>query len=144
MSTVSFAGVSRVNGELKFRGANDANRINQLRKLGDTDVELRFLEREMTKQEAAQKLLDMDFAQGRADVQALLTAVASKTSAPKQSRTVKVKGAKIARSEPKLSIEEANKLVLATMRELTPAEALELKVTRAVKPRRSRKVKELV
>lgn len=144
MSTVSFAGVSRVNGELKFRGANDANRINQLRKLGDTDVELRFLEREMTKQEAAQKLLDMDFAQGRADVQALLTAVASKTSTPKPSRTVKVKGAKIARSEPKLSIEEANKLVLATMRELTPAEALELKVTRAVKPRRSRKVKELV
>ena len=34
---ISFAGVSRVNGVLKFRGAQTPNRITQLRKLGDTE-----------------------------------------------------------------------------------------------------------
>jgi hypothetical protein len=93
---ICFAGVSRVAGVLKFRGANDVKRIDQLRKLGDTDVELRFLEKEMTKSEAAKKLLAMDFANGRADIEALLVSVANDDNpftapkAPKKAKTVKV------------------------------------------------------
>ena len=34
---ISFAGVSRVNGVLKFRGAQSVARITQLQKLGDTE-----------------------------------------------------------------------------------------------------------
>jgi hypothetical protein len=87
-----FAGVSRVNGVLKFRGAQNVNRINQLRKLGDTDVEMRFLQKEMTKSQAAKELLAMDFANGRADIEALLVKVASDDNPfKKTARVVKVK-----------------------------------------------------
>ena len=57
MSTVQFAGFSRLNGELKFRTANDTKRINQLRKLGDTDVVILQLPSDMSKNEAAQYVL---------------------------------------------------------------------------------------
>ena len=89
---ISFAGVSRVNGVLKFRGAQSAARITQLRKLGDTDVEMRFLNTEMTKSEAAKRLIATDFAQGRADVLALLVSVANDDNPfrAKKARTVTV------------------------------------------------------
>jgi hypothetical protein len=74
---ISFAGVSRVAGVLKFRGAQNVNRITQLQKLGDTDVEMRFLGKEMTKSQAAKELLAMNFANGRADIEALLVATAT-------------------------------------------------------------------
>jgi len=57
MSTVQFAGFSRLNGELKFRTANDTKRINQLRKLGDTDVVILQLPSDMSKNEAARYVL---------------------------------------------------------------------------------------
>lgn len=91
---ISFAGVSRVNGVLKFRGAQNVNRINQLRKLGDTDVEMLFLGRDMTKSEAAKELLARDFANGRADIEALFVSVASDDNPfkpAKKARTVTVK-----------------------------------------------------
>jgi hypothetical protein len=90
---ISFAGVSRVNGVLKFRGAQSAARITQLRKLGDTDVEMRFLNTEMTKSEAAKRLLATDFANGREDVMALLVSVANDDNPfkAKKARVVKVK-----------------------------------------------------
>ena len=98
---ISFAGVSRVNGELKFRGAQNVNRINQLRKLGDTDVEMLFLGRDMTKSQAAKELLARDFAAGRADIEVLLVSVAQDDNPfkPKKARTVKVKAKELA--EPK-------------------------------------------
>ena len=116
--TILFAGVSRVDGQLKFRGANDIKRVDQLRKLGDTDIEVRFLGREMTKAEAAQNLLDMNFANGRADIEALLTGVATSetVSKPKKSATVKVKSSKKAPvavksdSEIKLTPKEAERI----------------------------------
>jgi len=58
MSTVQFAGFSRLNGELKFRTANDTKRINQLRKLGDTDVVILQLPTDMSKTEAAEYVLN--------------------------------------------------------------------------------------
>ena len=57
MSTVKFAGFSRLQGELKFRTANDTKRINQLRKLGDTDVVILQLPSDMSKNEAAKYVL---------------------------------------------------------------------------------------
>ena len=73
---ISFAGVSRVNGALKFRGAQNVNRITQLQKLGDTDVEMCFLNTEMTKSQAAKRLIATNFANGRADILELLVSVA--------------------------------------------------------------------
>ena len=92
---ISFAGVSRVAGELKFRGAQNVNRITQLQKLGDTEVEMRFLNTEMTKSQAAKRLLETNFANGRADIEALLVSVANddnpfKAKKVSKPRTVKV------------------------------------------------------
>jgi hypothetical protein len=100
---ISFAGVSRVNGELKFRTAVSPARITQLQKLGDTEVEMRFLNTPMTKSEAAKRLISTGFANGRADIEALLVKVASDDNPfarPKKARTVKVKakGVKISKA----------------------------------------------
>lgn len=96
---ISFAGVSRVNGELKFRTAVSPARITQLQKLGDTEVEMRFLNVPMTKSEAAKRLISTGFANDREDVLALLVSVANddnpfvKPKVAKKPRTVKVKNA---------------------------------------------------
>jgi hypothetical protein len=93
---ISFAGVSRVNGVLKFRTAVSPARITQLQKLGDTEVEMRFLNIHMTKSEAAKRLISTGFANDREDVLALLVSVANDDNpftAPKKTskpRTVKV------------------------------------------------------
>ncbi|CAB4138225.1 hypothetical protein UFOVP328_418 [uncultured Caudovirales phage] len=91
---IYFAGVSRVAGELKFRTATEPGRFQQLIKLGDTDVEMVNLNAE-TKQQAAEELLSRNFANGRADIQALLESVAGKTSAPRKAGTVRVRARKI-------------------------------------------------
>jgi hypothetical protein len=100
---ISFAGVSRVNGELKFRTAVSPARITQLQKLGDTEVEMRFLNVAMTKSEAAKRLISTGFANDREDVLALLVSVANDDNPfarPKKTRTVKVKakGVKISKA----------------------------------------------
>jgi hypothetical protein len=91
---IYFAGVSRVAGELKFRTATEPSRFQQLIKLGDTDVEMVNLSAE-TKQQAAEELIARNFANGRADIQALLEAVAGKISKPKKARSVRVRARKI-------------------------------------------------
>jgi hypothetical protein len=104
-----------------------------------------------TKQQAAEELLSRNFANGRADIEALLKSVAGKTSKPKREVTVRVptrfavemQGKRVT-VEKKLSIEEANARVMATMRELTPKRALELLCNRVPKKRRSRKQVEAV
>jgi hypothetical protein len=111
---ISFAGVSRVNGELKFRGAQNANRITQLRKLGDTDVEMLYLGRDMTKSEAAKELLARNFANGRQDIEALFVSVAKDDNPfkpAKKSRTVKVKRSElIADNDIKLTPKQAARI----------------------------------
>jgi hypothetical protein len=57
MSTVQFAGFSRVNGVLKFRTANEISRAQQLAKLGDTDISMALLPNPMTKNDAAKYVL---------------------------------------------------------------------------------------
>jgi len=102
---ISFAGVSRVNGELKFRTAVSPARITQLQKLGDTEVEMRFLNVPMTKSEAAKRLISTGFANDRKDVLALLVSVANDDNpfAKPRARTVKVraKGIKISKTVAK-------------------------------------------
>lgn len=148
---ICFAGVSRVAGELKFRGAQNVDRITQLQKLGDTDVEMCFLNTDMTKSEAAKRLIETNFANGRADILALLTAVANNISKPKREVIVRVptrfamelQGKKVT-VEKKLSIDEANARVALTLKEISPARALELLCNRVPKKRRSRKTTETV
>jgi hypothetical protein len=95
---ISFAGVSRVNGVLKFRTADSPARITQLQKLGDTEVEMRFLNVPMTKSEAAKRLISIGFANDREDVLALLVSVAKDDNPfakpKKKSGTVRVKSTK--------------------------------------------------
>jgi hypothetical protein len=135
---IYFAGVSRLNGELKFRTAQSPARFQQLTKLGDTEVEMSSVNAN-SKEQAAQELLDRNFANGRAEIQALLESVASKTSAPRKAREVKVKKSSLKTEPKKLSVEEANRLILSTMREIDEARALELLCHRVPKKRRSRK-----
>ena len=90
---ISFAGVSRVAGVLKFRTAVSPARITQLQKLGDTEVEMRFLNVPMTKSEAAKRLISTGFANDREDVLALLVSVAKDDNpfAKPKTGTVKVR-----------------------------------------------------
>jgi hypothetical protein len=98
---IYFAGVSRVAGELKFRTAASPARFQQLGKLGDTDVEMINVNCE-TKSQAAKELLSRNFANGRADIEALLVTVAQDDNpfAKPKARTVKVraKGIKISKA----------------------------------------------
>ena len=135
---ITFAGVSRLKGELKFRTATEDKRFVQLVKLGDTEVEFTGVNAD-TKQEAAQELLSRNFANGRSEIQALLESVAGKTSAPRKARTVKIKKSTVVAEPKKLSVEEANRLVLSTMREIDEKRVLQLLVRAMPKKRRSRK-----
>jgi hypothetical protein len=94
--TIYFAGVSRVAGQLKFRTAASPARFQQLGKLGDTDVEMINVNCE-SKSQAAKELLSRNFANGRADIEALLVSVASDDNpfAKPKARTVKVRAKRI-------------------------------------------------
>lgn len=105
MSTVKFAGFSRVAGALKFRTANDVKRIDQLRKLGDTDVVILALPSEMSKNDAAKFVLtNLSSGEYFVDVkeaEALLTATIkdenpfAKPKAAKKPKTVVAKKARL-------------------------------------------------
>ncbi len=91
MSTVKFAGFSRLQGALKFRTANDTKRIDQLRKLGDTDVVILELPEEMTKNDAAKHVLNnlnLGYMVDVAEATELLTGLISNE---KTAKTVTVK-----------------------------------------------------
>lgn len=93
MTTVKFAGFSRLQGALKFRTANDTKRIDQLRKLGDTDVVILELPEEMTKNDAAKFVLNnlnLGYMVDVAEATELLTGVISDK---KVAKTVTVKKA---------------------------------------------------
>jgi hypothetical protein len=98
---IYFAGVSRVAGVLKFRTAQSPARFQQLGKLGDTDVEMINVNCE-TKSQAAKELLSRNFANGRADIEALLVSIAHDDNpfAKPKARAVKVraKGLKISKA----------------------------------------------
>ena len=108
---ISFVGYSRVAGELKFRTATDEKRIEQLAKLGDTDINMVALPEAMTKSAAAKWALTAEFftqsTECGQDVFSLFTANAKDENPftavkAKKEVKVRVKVAKPAkRSEPR-------------------------------------------
>ena len=106
---ITFAGTSRVAGELKFRTATDKKRIAQLVKLNDTEINLVELQPPVfSKQDAAKALLAMGFGEGNAEVLELLSSIVKDENpfakAPKAKREVKVKvkvTKKVKASEPR-------------------------------------------
>ena len=98
---ISFAGYSRVAGELKFRTATDEKRIEQLAKLGDTDINIVKLATPVaTKNEAVKAVIQL-YGNAEAEVTAFLTAQVKDENpfaAPKAKREVRVK-VKVAKSK---------------------------------------------
>lgn len=93
--TFTHAGVSRLNGVIKARFANDALRVKVLAKGGHTEIDLvEFLE-PLSKEDAVRKLIDMDFAKGNTEIQAALEAELDKrTETPKAEKAPKAVKAK--------------------------------------------------
>lgn len=140
--TFTYAGVSRLDGVLTARFANDAGRFAHLVKVGHTDVQLVKLPSAMDKIDATGYLLKSNFANGDIEVETALK-LAPKTERVKRASVVKVKNVKI-KKEKRLSVEEANAIIMSTMREVTEAERLARLVVGKTKKRRSRKVVEAV
>ena len=120
MSTVKFAGFSRLQGALKFRTANDTKRIDQLRKLGDTDVVILQLPNDMSKNEAAKYVLAnlaisyADF--NTTEAETLLASIiknditlagSNKTVTVKKSRTIKISKRAVEADDVKLTPKKA-------------------------------------
>ena len=100
--TFTHAGVSRLNGVIKARFANDALRVKVLAKGGHTEIDLvEFLE-PLSKEDAVRKLIDMDFAKGNTEIQAALEAELDKrTETPKAEKAPKApKAAKTPKAKP--------------------------------------------
>lgn len=107
---ISFAGYSRVAGELKFRTATDEKRIEQLAKLGDTDINIIKLATPVaTKNEAVKAVIQL-YGNAEAEVAEFLTAQVkdenpfAKPAKAKKEVRVKVKVAKAKKtktSEPR-------------------------------------------
>ena len=107
---ISFAGYSRVAGELKFRTATDEKRIEQLAKLGDTDINIVKLAQPVaTKNEAVKAVIQL-YGNAEAEVTEFLTAQVkdenpfAKPAKAKREVRVKVKVAKVKKakaSEPR-------------------------------------------
>jgi hypothetical protein len=97
----SHAGVSRLDGVLKARFANDALRVKVLAKGGHTDIDLvEFLE-PLTKEAAVLKLIEMGFGAGNAEVEQVLEAELDKRApVVKAEKTPKVAKAPKAKAQP--------------------------------------------
>lgn len=99
IKSFTHAGVSRLNGEFKVRFANDALRVKVLAKNGHKDIDIVELKHPMTKEEAVQFLIDIDFATRNgvtnAEVKAALEAEQGKrTETPKAEKAPKEPKAK--------------------------------------------------
>ena len=107
---IKFAGVSRVAGELKFRTATSEKRIEQLAKLGDTDINIVKLPTPVaTKNEAVKAVIQL-YGNAEAEVTAFLTAqVKDENPFAKVKKEVRVK----------VKVAKAKKVKASEPRELT-------------------------
>jgi hypothetical protein len=115
MSLYSHAGVSRQNGDMKVRFANDALRVKVLAKNGHKDIDIIELREPMTKEAAVAYLFTINFANGNKDVQAAMEAAAdkrgvtvAKAKAPKKSKAA----VKTVADEKTMTVKEANAAIL--------------------------------
>ena len=97
--TFKFVGVSRRNGTMKARFANDMTRVKVLAKTGSSDIDLIELEHPMTKEAAVAYLLQINFDQGNREVRAALEADLSKRT-PSE-KAPRAKTAKTVKAAPK-------------------------------------------
>jgi len=126
----SHAGVSRQNGDIKVRFANDALRVKVLAKNGHKDIDIVELREPMTKEAAVAYLLSIDFANGNKDVQAALEAAADKRGvavpakavAPKAVKAVAKKAA--VADEKVMTVKEANAAILKQLADKEAADAV--------------------
>lgn len=113
MGTYKFAGVSRLNGEMKVRFANDMTRVKVLAKNGHTDIDLIELKEPLSKDEAVAFLLSIDFAtqngKTNEDVQAALMAELDK----RQEKPAREPKAPKVKAEKKAKAPKAAKPTLA-------------------------------
>lgn len=77
-TTYSHAGVSVLNGKMKVRFSNDLMRVKTMAKTGHNDIDIIQLKHPMTKAEAVQYLMDIDFDNGNPRVREALHAAAVK------------------------------------------------------------------
>ena len=93
MSTFAYAGVSRLNGSMKVRFANDQMRVKILAKNDHKDIDIVQLKHPMSKEEAVAYLLSIDFDNGNAEVRAALEDAQGKraTKEPKAKAVPKAK-----------------------------------------------------
>ena len=137
MSLYSHAGVSRQNGDMKVRFANDALRVKVLAKNGHKDIDIVELREPMTKEAAVAFLFSINFANGNKDVQAAMEAAADKRGVTVSKTTVantvaKELKAKVAKSkeaeveamiskveseEPTMTIKQANAAILKQLKD---------------------------
>lgn len=126
MSTFTHAGVSTLNGSCKVRFANDQLRVKVLAKNGHKDIDIVQLKHPMTKAEAVEFLLSINFDNGNATVRAALEAAQEKrgekpakaTAAPK----AKAKAAPKAKSKPSMDAIKAKASAKAKADALAEAE----------------------
>ena len=99
MSTFKYAGVSKLNGKIKARFANDQMRVKVLAKNGHSDIDIIELEYPMTKEDAVAFLLKINFDNGNKEVRAALEAAQEK-------RAEKPKAEKKAKAEDEMSFKK--------------------------------------
>jgi hypothetical protein len=117
MKQFTYAGVSRLNGELKLRFATDEGRFLVLVKNGHTEVEMIKLTQPLDKDGAIKELLSRNFDNGRSEITDLLVGKAKGATVKKNTVVVKVPptamkklvGANIEVSE-KMTAKEARKI----------------------------------
>jgi hypothetical protein len=90
MKEFTYAGVSRLNGELKLRFTTSDARFLHLTKVGHTEVEMIKLTKPLTKDGAIKELLVRGFDNGRTEITNLLVGKAKGASIRKNTVVVKV------------------------------------------------------
>jgi hypothetical protein len=90
MKQFTYAGVSRLNGELKLRFTTSDARFLHLTKVGHTEVEMIKLTKPLTKDGAIKELLVRGFDNGRTEITNLLVGRAKGATVRKNTVVVKV------------------------------------------------------
>ena len=102
--TFTFAGVSRLNGVVKARFANDQLRVKVLLNGGHKDIDMTQLMAPMTKVEAVEALLKANFDNGNAEIKAALEAELDKRAPKAASKDKPKKEAKKPKKAPAKAI----------------------------------------
>ncbi len=122
------AGVSRLNGKMKVRFANDALRIKVLAKNGHKDIDMLELKHPMNKDEAVAYLISIDFAtqngKTNPDVKAALEAEQGKRSETEpKAKVTKVAKAKTVKPAAKPTLESIKAKAAKPAKVVAPADA---------------------